>query len=315
MCQPLPQEGGVGVAADKVAAAPQHQGLVQRSLELVVALLDVTVLVAFTGLDGLAHQAVMFQQGLVALLEGLGPLDAWLDGRGQSVGTVHGRHTAQFPQGILQALAEALQALGKTNRSRLPVGVGEHEVVDHVGKRAAVDGHVQVGTVGEVAGSQSAGVMDLAEEDFLGWPALGAPAFEASLQGPQLAVGEGAGIAPLQIGEEGFSLQAGVEPQLLFELRPDIGKRIGSSSPVPVHAFDLGRQLAQSAILAGRLGVHAGAGRGRLFASAAQIKATKLTHLQIGDHREPPCQGSQWCTDDWPWRTTRASPRHADREI
>jgi hypothetical protein len=211
--EPLPQEGGIGVPAGEVPAAPQHQGLVQRPLELVVALLDVAVLVAFTSLDGLTLQAVVPQQGLVALLESLGPLDAWLDGGRQTVGTVQGRHAAQFPQGVLQALAEALQALGETDRASLPVGVGEHEVINHVRKRHAAQSDVQVVAVGEIAGPQSAGVMDLAEEDFLGGPALGPPAFEAALQGSQLAVSEGAGIATLQIGEEGFGLQAGVKPE------------------------------------------------------------------------------------------------------
>jgi hypothetical protein len=46
----LPQEDLVGIPAGEVAAAPQHQGLVEGLLEAVVPLLDVAVLVALTRL-------------------------------------------------------------------------------------------------------------------------------------------------------------------------------------------------------------------------------------------------------------------------
>jgi len=52
-----------------------------------VPLLDVAVLVAPAGPDGLGRQAVVVQQGLVTPLEHLGPA-AGLDGRGQAVGAV-----------------------------------------------------------------------------------------------------------------------------------------------------------------------------------------------------------------------------------
>jgi hypothetical protein len=193
LCEQLLQEGGVGIPAAEVPAAPQHQGLVQRLLEAVVPLLDVTVLVALAGLDGLGGQAVMLEQGLVTPLEGVG-IAAGLDGRGQAVGAVQVRHAAEFPEGVLQALAEALVALGEADGARLPVGVGQHEVVDQVGEGGAVQGDAQLGAVGEVGGGQPAGVVDLGEEDLLGRAVLGPPLPEPPLEGPHLAVGETPGM-------------------------------------------------------------------------------------------------------------------------
>ena len=57
----LPQERQVAVPAAEVPAATHHQRLVHGPLELVVALLDVTVLVALAGLDGLTLQTVVPQ--------------------------------------------------------------------------------------------------------------------------------------------------------------------------------------------------------------------------------------------------------------
>lgn len=104
----LAQERLVGPAAVEVPAAAQQQRLFQGPLELAVALLDIAVLVALARLDGLRLQAVVPQQRLVTLLERLRPLHARLDGRGQPVGAMHLRHAAEFPQGVLQPLAEAL---------------------------------------------------------------------------------------------------------------------------------------------------------------------------------------------------------------
>jgi hypothetical protein len=287
----LPHEHPVAVPAGEVSAAPHHQRLVQSLLELVVALLRVAVLVAFADLDGLALQAVVTQQRLITLLERLGPFDSRLHGRRQPIRAMHPRHAAQFPQGVLQAFAKTLQAFRETDRSRLPIGVGEHEMIDHMHERTAVDGHAQVGTVGEVAGSQPTGMMYLGEEDLFGRSSLGPPGLDPSLQGPQLAVGEVARETTLQVGKKGLGLQSGVELELRFEFGPDLGEDIGARAPVPVHAHDLAGQLAEPAILACRLGIDADAGRRYLFGYTLPVEVTELPHLLIGDHREPPCEG------------------------
>jgi hypothetical protein len=170
-------------AAGEIAAATQHQGLVQRPFELTMALLHVSVLVSMRRLDGLACQTVMTQQRLVSLRERCRPLRPRWDGCRQPVSAVHPRHATQFPQGVLQALAETLVALGEADRSRLPVRVRQDEVVDQVIERRAGNGHVQIGAVREVAGAQPSGMMNLSEEHFFGWPGQGTPLLDASLQG------------------------------------------------------------------------------------------------------------------------------------
>jgi hypothetical protein len=193
----------------EVPAAAQQQRLVQGALEAVMALLHVAVLVRPGRVDGLALQAVVLQQALIALLKRV-PLAAGRHGSRQRIGAMHLRHAAQFRQRVLPPRAETLEALGEADRAGLPVRVGQHEVVDQVGKRLAVDGNAQAGAVREVGGAEPAGLMHLREEHFLGRSVQGPPLFEAPLQGPQLAVGETAGQAPLQVGEDGLGLQSGV---------------------------------------------------------------------------------------------------------
>jgi hypothetical protein len=165
-------------------------------------------------------------------------------------------------------------------------------MIDHVDEWTAVDGHSQVGTVSEVAGRQPTGMMHLGEEDFFGRSPLGPPRLDPSLQGPQLAVREAAGEAPLQVGKKSLRFQSGVDLQLRFEFGPDLGEEVRTRSPVPVHEHDLAGQLADPAILARRLGIHADAGRRHLFGNPLPVQETELPYLLIGDHREPPCKGA-----------------------
>jgi len=228
----------------------------------VVALLDVAVLVRPRRVDGLALQAVVPQQCLVARRERRRTLAPGRDGRAQPIRAMHRRHAAQRVQRVLQAFTQALETLGAADRARLPVGVGQHEVVDQVVERLAADGHAQVGGVREVAGAQSARVVHLREEHFLGRAMQGPPALDVPLQGAQLAVGEASGEAALQVVEQGLGLQAGIETQLLFELRPDLGEGIGPRAIITLHASHLAGQPSEAAVLACGLGVESGLGGG-----------------------------------------------------
>ena len=287
LSQQLSQEPLVRRAAGKVAAAPQQQALLQGPLELVVALLAVAVLVGLAGVDRLPGQAVVAQQRLVASLEDLG-VGARLDRRRQPVGAVDHGHTAQLPQGVLQAFAEALETLAKADRDRLPIGIGEHEVVEQVRERMASQGDAQVVAVREVGGSQPPGMMDLGEEDLPGRSLLGSPPLDPSLQRPYLAIGKATGILPLQSLKEGLGFQAGVDSQLFFQLRPDLDERIGSCSPGMLHAY-LTRQLSQPPVLACGLLIHAGPGRRLAQGPVETVQSEKASNVLIGDrHREPP---------------------------
>jgi hypothetical protein len=206
----LPQKRFVGRPAGKVAAAAQQERLVQRPLELPMALFHVAVLVRLRRVDGLALQTVVPQQGLVAALKGRS-ITPRRDRRGQGIGAMDSRHAAQFGQGVLQAVAKALEALGEADGAGLPIRVRQHEVVDQVGKRHAPDRDLQARGVREVRGTQPARFVDLREEDLLGRPVQGAPLLDVPLEGAELSIGEAAGIGALQPGEHGLGLQAGVE--------------------------------------------------------------------------------------------------------
>jgi hypothetical protein len=134
-----------------------------------MTLFHIAILMRLGRVDRLALQAIVSQQRLVTTLKGRSIAAGW-HSRRQGIGAMQLRHAAQLDQGVLQAVAEALEALGEADRAGFPVGVGQDEVVDQVRKRLAIDGHLQSAGVGEVGGAQLAGLMDLAKEDLLGRP-------------------------------------------------------------------------------------------------------------------------------------------------
>jgi hypothetical protein len=283
----LTHERLVVAAARKSAAATQQQGLIERPFELAMALLHVAVLVRPRRVDGLALQAVVVQQTLIALLKRV-PIAAGRHRGRQRIGAVYLRHAAQFRQRILQPRAEALEALGEAQRARFPVRVGQHEVVEQVRQRLTVDDDPQAGAVREVGRTQPTGMMHLGEEHFLGRPRQSPPLFDAPLQGPQLAIGEAAGVLALQPGKQRQGFQARVEGQLLLNFGPDVGEGVGPSSPGMVHAYLTG-QPAEPAILASRLVVDAGLGGGLSLGPTLLIEAVQTLYLPIRDHPKPPC--------------------------
>jgi hypothetical protein len=262
--------------------------LIQRPFELAVTLFHISVLMRLRRIDRLALQAVVLQQPLVAALKGRAIAPRRNRG-GQGIGAMDPRHAAQFHQGILQAVAEALEALGKADGARLPVRVGQHEVVDQVRKPLTADRHLQARRVCEVGGTQAARLVDLAEEDLLARPVQGAPLLDVPLQGTQLAIGKTARIRALQPGKQRLGLQPRIECQLLFHPRPNVSERVGAGSPGMLHAH-LAGQLGEPAILARRLVVDAGLGRRPSFGESELIAAAQTTDVQVADHPKPPCR-------------------------
>jgi hypothetical protein len=287
MREQLPQERLIRRPAGEVPAAAQHQGLVQRPLELPVALLHVAVLMRLRRVDRLALQAVVSQQRLITPLKGRS-IAAGRNGGRQGIGAMHTRNAAQLGQGALQTVAEALEALGEADAAGLPVRVGQHEVVDQVRERLAVDGHLQAGRVCEIGSAQVAGLVDLAEEHLLGRAVQGTPLLDVPLQGAQLPLGKTAGILALKPVEHGLGLQARVEGQLLLDARPHLRKRVGSRLPGMLHAH-LAGQLAEPAVLARGLVVDAGPNGGLALGQSLVVQATQTANVQIGDHPKPPC--------------------------
>jgi hypothetical protein len=226
----LLEEQLIVTSTGEVATASEHQGLIDGLLEAVMTLLDVAILVGLSWLDRLAFAPVMREQSLVSPSEHL-RVGIAVDRRGQAIGAVTPGDSSQFPQGVLQPFAEALEALGEADRAGLPVGIGEHEVIDQVVERLAEDGDAELDHAGEVRFGEPTRLVDLREEHLLGRPFEGPPLFDPALQAPELNVGEPTGKAALQVEEEGLGLEARVEPELIDEFGPDVLERVLPGPP------------------------------------------------------------------------------------
>jgi hypothetical protein len=227
----LLEEHMVLATTGEIPAPSQHQGLVDGLLEPVVALLDVAILVGFPRLDRLGLDSVMGEQRLIALGECLG-IRIGVNGGAHAVGAMPCGNASQFPEGILQPFAQTLEALAEADRAGLPVGVSEHEVIDQVVEGLAGDRDAEFGHVSEVGSGQPTRLMVLCEEDLLGRPFPGAPEFDPSLQTAELNIGESAGKAVLQVEKQGPCLKSRIEPELRFEIGPNVEERIRAGPPV-----------------------------------------------------------------------------------
>ena len=93
------------------------------------------------GVDGLSFQAVVGQQGAITLLEQI--TIAKVIHRAEPIGGCIW-DSSQFPEGVFEPLAEALETLGKADCGTLPIGIGQDKVIDHVIKRFAGQRDVQL---------------------------------------------------------------------------------------------------------------------------------------------------------------------------
>jgi hypothetical protein len=306
--EPL-EERLIVASIGEIAAASEHQGLIDGLLEAVMTLFDVAVLVGLSRLDRLTFEPVMGEQSLVASSEHLG-FGVAVDRRGQAIGAVSPRDSSQFPQGVLQALAEALEALREADGAGLPVGVGEHEVIDHVVERLAEDGDAELGHAGEVALGEPPRLVDLSEEDLLGRPFEGPPSFDPTLQATELDVGEPTGKAALQVEEEGLGLEARVEPEQFQQLGPDVLERV-LPGPPGMRDSSLTGQRVGVAVLACRLLVDFGPVGSVGERGFGLEQLPQPPELTIGDHpfapvsREPkwdslPGSGAGKSNGRWP---------------
>ena len=266
----------------EIAATSEHQGLIDGLLEAVMTLLDVAILVGLPRLDRLAFEPVMGEQSPVASGEHLG-FGVAGDRGGQAIGAVSPGDSSQFPQGVLQPLAEALEALGEADGAGLPVGIGEHEVIDQVVERLAEDGDAELDHAGEIRFGEPTRLVDLGEEDLLGRPFEGSPPLDPSLQAPELDVGEPTGKAALQVEEESLGLEARVEPKLIDEFGPDVLERVLPGPPGMRDSSLTGEQVGV-AVLACRLLIDLGpiCGVGERAFGLEQLP--QPPELTIGDH-------------------------------
>lgn len=142
LVQQFLKEPFVGRTALELPAASKQQRLFHGSLEAMVGLFDVAVLVPVVGLRLLHPQAIVIHQRLVTPCELL-PLGQVVHRRAEPVGPMTFGNSTQLEQRLLQTLRQTLEALRKANSRRLPVRVGQHEVVHHVIETMAGDAHGQ----------------------------------------------------------------------------------------------------------------------------------------------------------------------------
>lgn len=278
----LLEERLIVASIGEIAAASEHQGLIDGLLEAAMTLFDIAILVGLSRLDRLTFEPVMGEQSLVTSSEQLG-FGVAVDRGGQAIGAVSPGNSSQFPQGVLQALAEALEALGEADGAGLPVGIGEHDVIDHVVERLAEDGDAELGHAGEVALGETTWLVDLGEEDLLGRPFEGSPQFDPPLQATELDIGESPRIAALQVEEEGLGLKARIEPEQVEEFGPDVLERVLPGPPGMRDSSLTGEQVGV-AVLAYRLLVEFGpvGGIGQCGFGLEQLP--QPPELTIGDH-------------------------------
>ena len=285
-------------AAGKVAAATQQQRLLQRLLQTPMPLLAIAVLMATRRIGCLRLQAVVIQQGSILGRVLLG-IALVVHRQRHPIRAMPPRHPAQLPQRVLQTLTQAGKTLRITQTDVFPVRVRQHEVVEQMAKRLALQRHRQSFHVREIRRAQPTWFMHLAEEDFLGRTMLGLPLAHAPLQRPTSWLPVLSRHFPLQPGQQRFGLQTRLPLQLFFQPGPNRGQRIGPRPPT-VHGPDSARQLSGVAILPSRLTVHTRFHR-RASQRCSLVKApAQFLDLRSGDassltHRQLLSRGSCSC--------------------
>ncbi len=206
------EKSQVFLAAGEVPAATQVQGLVHRGLEVPMRRLAVAVLMRLADVDPLARQAIMLQEPLVAGLKFAFGRQV-VDRRAQAVAAVPPGHSSQFPERVLEAVGQRLERLRDAQGHRLPVRVGEHEVIRQMLESLAEDRDSQGVHAGEIRGRQVTRVMHLAEHDGARQTGRGPPLPDATLKRAAVARDQLPGMLLLEPVEQRLGPQAGLRFQ------------------------------------------------------------------------------------------------------
>jgi hypothetical protein len=250
----LTQELFVVVAAGEVAAAAQQQSLVDRRFQMTMRRLDVTVLVSFAGIDLLGLDLVVRHQVLITRAE-LTIFGKIVHRRAEAIRPMLARHATHFPEGVLDSAAERFERFGEADADRLPVGICQRAVVQHVIQWLTCDRHSQRVHRREIRRGQDARLMHLREDHF-SLRALRAPPMPyAALERPPLRIGKRPRLLILQPSKERKRPQPRLRFQPSLNLWPDVGERVLSRPPITRRrAFRW--QTFRIAILPSRLLIH-----------------------------------------------------------
>jgi hypothetical protein len=208
-------------------------------------------------------------------------------GRTQAVAAVPPGHAAEFPERRLQPVGERLERFRRADAHRLPVRVGQHEVVHQVIERLPRDRYAQIVHPGEVRRREVPGLMHLAEHDRAVGPGLCPPLPHPPFEGPSVRIEELPRVFPPQPVEQRLGQQPWLGPQPLLHRRPHGGKWI-DPRPVCARHPARARQRRPIAIMTRRLVGHAcPPGRRGQWSSPIQV-VQQPAHLAIRNHRIPP---------------------------
>ena len=204
--------------------------------------------------DPLSREPVMFQEPPIAGLEL--PLGRKVvDRRAQAVAAMPSRHSPQFPQRVLQAVGQRFERLRRADTYRLPVRVGEDEVIRQMLESLSEDGDSQGVHVGEIRGRQVTGVVHLAKHDRASQTTRSPPLLDAPLKRAAVALGQLPGRLSLEPLEQRLRPQPGLRFQPCLGPRPQFRERVLPRSIRPRPLLGAGERT-QRAIFACRLFVH-----------------------------------------------------------
>lgn len=250
----LAEERFILLAAGEVATAAQQQRLIDDGLQMSVRRFDVAVLMRLAGVGSLRLDLVVIHQVAIACAK-LAIFREVVHRGAEAVAAMPSRHAAQLPERLLESAAERLEGFGEAHAGRLPIRVGERDVIQQVVERLAGDRDVQPIHVREVRSRQVARVVDLRKHDGPPWSVRAAPLPNTSLERPPMRVGKLPGIPVLEPREKRERPQPRFLRQVRLDLRPDLPEGVSAGPPSPLHSLMRGELLAIP-ILARRLLVH-----------------------------------------------------------
>lgn len=152
--------------------------------------------------------------------------EKYVDCRAEAVAAMSSGRAAELPQRLLKPAAERLERFRITHRHPLPVGERQHEVVQQMIKRLAVDGDPQAIHAGEIGGGQVSRMMDLGKHHRPARTMLAAPLTNPPLEGSPLRIGIPTGILILQPLEHRDRSQSWFAFPPCFDLGPHVGERV-----------------------------------------------------------------------------------------
>jgi len=142
------------------------------------------------------------------------------------------RYAAKLPKRILNSRAECFKGFGETQRYRFEVAVRQHAVKEGVLESHSGDLHPEIVADGEIARGKTAGVVILRKEHGFVRSVDRSPIGDPSLERSACRVLEFAGILSLQIVKKGLCLQSRFGLEHLFDLLPNVGKRVDACAVV-----------------------------------------------------------------------------------